>query len=416
MLGNGAEDSAAMVALYADINGTLNGAPDVSLANGQKVTLSGSATMSGIVSSMEQFRWGLFNETSAPFDAIAWRGYIARNSAGSGGGALRAKDAEATTFAQTGSAVNLRTEQDGDDFIDETYNFSMSVSRFNNEVSIDASLTSAEDWSQVWKDVVTAVPNQVTFDFNRVGFLAGSGMHANQINFNNIDVTVGPIDALTLQVTTTGQNAGTVQIRNNRPSSFEIEYYEIKSASASLDLNRWNSLDDHEGDDPPLQGWDESAGNDATLLSEIALFSTTTVGPSGLLDLGRPFNVAGIQDLKFHVGLADGSYVRGSVEYVPGILTGDYNGDNVVDAADYVVWRKTLNQTVPNGTRADGDGNGVIQQADYTVWRANFGNTAGSGAGLNGIRAVPEPGMLGLLASLALVVSGCHRRCTRRTR
>ena len=314
---------------------------------------------------------------------------------------------------QTGSAVNLRTEQDGDDFIDETYSFSMSVSRFNNEVSIDASLTSAEDWSQVWKDVVTAVPNQVTFDFNRVGFLAGSGMHANQINFSNIDVAVSPIEALTLQVTTTGQNAGTVQIRNNRPSSFEIEYYEITSASGSLDLNRWNSLDDHEGGDPPLQGWDESTGNDAMLLSEFSLFSTATIAPSGILDLGRPFNVAGTQDLKFKFGLADGSFVRGTVEYVPGILTGDYNGDNSVDAADYVVWRKTLNQTVPNGTQADGDGNGVIQQADYAVWRASFSNTAGLSAGLSGNSTVPESDTLRLFA-IALVAIGWHRRRTSR--
>ena len=64
----------------------------------------------------------------------------------------------------------------------------------------------------------------------------------------------------------------------------------------------------------------------------------------------------------------------------PAPLPGDYNGNGIVDAADYVIWRDTLNQSVANGTGADGDGNGLIQQADYAVWRANFGNTAAGAA------------------------------------
>ena len=39
--------------------------------------------------------------------------------------------------------------------------------------------------------------------------------------------------------------------------------------------------------------------------------------------------------------------------------TGDYNGNGVVDAADYVVWRKTLNSTAsPTGSGADGNQSG----------------------------------------------------------
>src|SRR5688572_22136544 len=64
ILGNGTEDSAAQVGMYAPISGPADGLPDVSLANGQQVTLSGFGTMSGINSSIEQFRWGLFQESS----------------------------------------------------------------------------------------------------------------------------------------------------------------------------------------------------------------------------------------------------------------------------------------------------------------------------------------------------------------
>jgi hypothetical protein len=64
---------------------------------------------------------------------------------------------------------------------------------------------------------------------------------------------------------------------------------------------------------------------------------------------------------------------------LPG-LAGDFNGDGRVNAADYVVWRKT------DGT-----------PAGYNLWRTNFGRTAGSGSSLG---AVPEP------ASALLVVVG----------
>jgi hypothetical protein len=57
-------------------------------------------------------------------------------------------------------------------------------------------------------------------------------------------------------------------------------------------------------------------------------------------------------------------------------LDGDYNQDHVVDAADYVVWRKTVGST--DDFRADGNSDGVIDAGDYDVWRANFGATVAS--------------------------------------
>jgi RHS repeat-associated protein len=58
----------------------------------------------------------------------------------------------------------------------------------------------------------------------------------------------------------------------------------------------------------------------------------------------------------------------------------DYNKNDVVDAADYVLWRKTVGTNVsPLYSAADGSGNGVINQVDYDVWRAHFGNTSNAG-------------------------------------
>jgi hypothetical protein len=86
----------------------------------------------------------------------------------------------------------------------------------------------------------------------------------------------------------------------------------------------------------------------------------------------------------------------------PQILPGDYNGDDSVDAADYVVWRKTLGQSVSQGTAADGDGDGTIGTPDYNVWRANFG-VARAGGGSDA-SAVPEPAgaVLAVIGALLL--------------
>jgi hypothetical protein len=81
-------------------------------------------------------------------------------------------------------------------------------------------------------------------------------------------------------------------------------------------------------------------------------------------------------------------------------LAGDYNGDRVVNAADYTVWRDSLGSTTQ--LAADGSGNGVIDQADYTFWVARYG-TSGSEA-----TAVPEPAGAVLVAMGALAAG---RRC-----
>jgi hypothetical protein len=78
-------------------------------------------------------------------------------------------------------------------------------------------------------------------------------------------------------------------------------------------------------------------------------------------------------------------------------LAGDYNRDGTVDAADYVLWRKTLGQMgLPPYSGADGDGDGNILAADYDVWQANFG--AGGAGSRSAALAAPE----GTTATFAL--------------
>ena len=64
-------------------------------------------------------------------------------------------------------------------------------------------------------------------------------------------------------------------------------------------------------------------------------------------------------------------------------LPGDYNGNGVVDAGDYALWRKT-----PASYGGD--------PAGYNTWRTNFGNPPGSGS--LATSPVPEPSAFALIA------------------
>jgi len=77
-------------------------------------------------------------------------------------------------------------------------------------------------------------------------------------------------------------------------------------------------------------------------------------------------------------------------------LAGDYNHNNVVDAADYALWRKS-----PSGFGGN--------PAGYNTWRSNFGRPPGSGSGL-GVGAVPEPSALILAVAGVLAAMTAIRR------
>jgi hypothetical protein len=105
------------------------------------------------------------------------------------------------------------------------------------------------------------------------------------------------------------------------------------------------------------------------------------------------------------------TYLRAEGDLMPPESTGDYNGNDVVDAADYVLWRKTLGQAVAmNGDGADGNRNGTVDLEDYNVWRMNFGRVfAGASSGTASMATVPEPATSGLLYT-ALLALGCRTR------
>jgi len=85
------------------------------------------------------------------------------------------------------------------------------------------------------------------------------------------------------------------------------------------------------------------------------------------------------------------------------LLAGDYNGDGVVDAADYTVWRDAVGSTaaLPNDPLG-----GTIGVAQYEQWRDNFGATNFGAMQSGTLQASPVPEPAGQDLFAAAVAAG----------
>jgi hypothetical protein len=130
--------------------------------------------------------------------------------------------------------------------------------------------------------------------------------------------------------------------------------------------------------------------------------------PSSLFRGGTVFNNR--DQLTFRVVFKNTTISAVVVADLTPFQPGDYNGDGVVDTADYVVWRNTLGST--SELAADGTGNGIIDEGDWVIWRQNFGETITdgiSGAASATGAATPEPGACLLLMLGAVSLSALRR-------
>jgi Subtilase family len=80
-------------------------------------------------------------------------------------------------------------------------------------------------------------------------------------------------------------------------------------------------------------------------------------------------------------------------------VPGDFNDDGMVSAADYTVWRDTLGSI--NDLRADGSLNGIIDMADYAVWKQSFTEMRSPSA----VIQVPEPSSRHVLMTIVVLLS-----------
>lgn len=141
------------------------------------------------------------------------------------------------------------------------------------------------------------------------------------------------------------------------------------------------------GDEVTGEAEDTLAGPPNSFLAASDFFSFASFNDDNAIESLDEL-ASGSFDVTFDAGdntlsitFASSLVVNARVEDVLTPLDGDFNGDGVVDAADYTVWRDNES--------------GQFGPGDYATWSQNYGATASPAA------VVPEPGSL-LLVTLGL--------------
>jgi GH35 family endo-1,4-beta-xylanase len=129
-----------------------------------------------------------------------------------------------------------------------------------------------------------------------------------------------------------------------------------------------------------------------------------TVGADGTIDFTGYFG-------EYEITIAGDTFpvslIKGTPAYSIPVAPGDYNGDGTVDAADYVLWRRTLGSI--SDLRADGNGNLTIDGGDYQVWQLAFGTTYSSASSALGSATAPEPATLALMVFSSVFIHALRR-------
>ena len=228
------------------------------------------------------------------------------------------------------------------------------------------------------------------------------------------DVKIWSLDrSPSLMTATVDRDSGELKLEGGEFAR-EIFYYEVNSPSGAIEADAWLSLDEQGFDagDPPTPAGVEIHSSPMQL-AEVFAGGTSWFRDTTSVSLGAVFNGAA-EDLDIIVTLADTlAEISLPVIYFDGSviveLPGDYNGNGVVDAPDYIVWRDTFGSDGPD-RRADGNENGRVDAPDYVIWRDNFGDQRGA--------QVPEPsgiaivvGVLAILGYPRVRLAAARTRC-----
>jgi autotransporter-associated beta strand protein len=212
------------------------------------------------------------------------------------------------------------------------------------------------------------------------GVLGGSGFIGTSGDTSNVAVNNSARLA-------PGSSAGELTVFGNVTFSATTTFFDVELADGGFDKLTVNGTASLNGtlNVALLEGYTPAGGTTFEILSASGGLGATT------------FSSVILPSPDWQV-----SYMTNSVVLTaPTVgLAGDYNNDNVVDTADYIVWRKSP---------ADFGGD----PAGYDTWRANFGATLGSGNGAGGGfavgQAVPEPASIVLLVLAAPLLAWRRR-------
>lgn len=130
--------------------------------------------------------------------------------------------------------------------------------------------------------------------------------------------------------------------------------------------------------------------------------SVTKLDVSGQLLSGAAVVGQGINKLSFYGSETSSQFPEiGGIAYFNNLkiesagTPGDFNGDGIVNAADYTTWRDNLGAPTEAALNNNGDGVGGVTALDYALWKQSFGNPgAGAGSLAGAAQGVPEPSSL----------------------
>ena len=271
------------------------------------------------------------------------------------------------------------------------------------------------DYYQMYRDVaddqgLTLVDNNrvwtmlQTQDTSEFAARVADGTHPDALGYQRyvtgdilyqLGASLGPCLLLDTQT-------GAATLHNQSNDNAAIISYTISSATGAL-LTDWTGLATNE---PEV--W-QKARPTTQNLSELTMTADyLTMAPGESIDLGTVWDTQKSPNLQFKYQTTDGVVHNSYVVFLNATgtsepLTGDFNGDGIVDLSDYTVWRNHLGATGSN-LAADSDANGVVDQADYLAWKTNFGATAPSAMQTSSTQ-VPEPGTAVLILMSALATS-----------
>jgi hypothetical protein len=191
-------------------------------------------------------------------------------------------------------------------------------------------------------------------------------------------------------------------------TQFDVDGFTIESPAGSLTPDTFEGLT---GDG--VSGF-QLIDLTSTGLTELSLGSARVFEEGDSNYLGKGYAIGAAEDpaLAFTYSLESGGTFEGHIVYLDGLI-GDFNGDNIVNLADYTVWRDNLGASNATASEGDADGNGTVNEADYQLWKSHFGESLTPEAMVASQSTVPEPSallLLGALSALLATVTSRHRR------
>jgi hypothetical protein len=170
---------------------------------------------------------------------------------------------------------------------------------------------------------------------------------------------------------------GSATLKNQSSESFDIDYYEIRSPSGSLNVGGWNSLEDqdYEGNGSPGSGngWEELGNLDSSLIAEFFLTGSSDMTPGTEINLGNIWS-GSAEDLTMYYHLEDGRSFPAIISYDGGGggVDGDFNDDGAYDCSDIDA---LVAEIAGGGNNASFDLNsdGSVDTGDRDAWLSEAG-------------------------------------------